>query len=182
MATGSVQISGSYYLFDENGKILTGWQTVDGEDYYYCTNGRRAVNRTVSIDGERVRFDKNGKVRTDTKYDEYDNTKPVTSVTTAAETEAAEEETAEEKKIIPEEIVVTNTEFTINNGAKFKLSYSFRPITTNCKDVTFSSSRDSVVSINSKGEIEALKQGKATITIKSTENKSAYVKIKITVK
>lgn len=182
MATGSVKISGSYYLFDEDGKILTGWQTVDGEDYYYCTNGRRAVNRTVSIDGERVRFDKNGKVRTDTKYDEYDNTKPVTSVTTAAETETAEEETAEEKKIIPEEIVVTNTEFTINNGAKFKLSYSFRPITTNCKDVTFSSSRDSVVSVNSKGEIKALKLGKATITIKSKEDKSVYVKIKITVK
>lgn len=178
MVTGSVKIGSSYYVFDENGKMLTGWQDIDGEDYYYCTNGKRAVNRTVSIDGERVRFDKNGKVRSDAKADkEYDNTKPTAAVTTAVT-----EEEPEEKKIAPEEIVVTDTEFTINQGAKFKLSYSFRPLTTNCRDVTFSSSRDSVVSVNSKGEIEALKPGKATVTIKSTENKSAYVKIKITVK
>lgn len=178
MVTGSVKIGSSYYVFDENGKMLTGWQDIDGEDYYYCTNGKRAVNRTVSIDGERVRFDKNGKVRSDAAADkEYDNTKPTAAVTTAVT-----EEEPEEKKIAPEEIVVTDTEFTIDKGAKFKLAYSFRPLTTNCRDVTFSSSRDSVVSVDSNGQIEALKPGKATVTIKSTENKSAYVKIKITVK
>lgn len=181
MATGSVKIGGSYYLFDEDGKMLTGWQTADGEDYYYCTNGKRAVNRTVSIDGERVRFDKNGKVRTDTKYDEYDNTDPVTSVTTAAETEAVGEQASGEKKIIPDEITVISDDITINVGAKFTLSYSFSPLNTNCRDVTFSSSKSSVVSVNKKGQIEAHKQGRATITIKSVENKSAYVKVKITV-
>lgn len=175
MATGSVKISGSYYLFDEDGKMLTGWQTADGEDYYYCTNGKRAVNRTVSIDGERIRFDKNGKVRTDTKSDN-DSRK-----TSAAAAERSEEEISEENKIAPEEIVVTHNDITIDKGAKFTLSYSFRPVTTNCRDVTFSSSRDSVVSVSSKGEIEALKPGKATVTIKSAENKSAYVRIKITV-
>lgn len=61
MCTGSVKIGGSYYFFGEDGKMLTGWQEVDGEDYYYCTNGKRAVSKTVNIDGERIKFDKNGR-------------------------------------------------------------------------------------------------------------------------
>lgn len=42
--------------------MLTGWQESDGETYYYCTSGKRAVSRTVSIDGEKVKFNKDGKV------------------------------------------------------------------------------------------------------------------------
>ncbi|MDY3791966.1 MAG: Ig-like domain-containing protein [Oscillospiraceae bacterium] len=179
MCIGSVKIGTSYYFFDEDGKMLTGWQEADGEDYYYCTNGKRAVSKTVNIDGERVKFDKNGRVVSTTSSDKTEDSPAVTSVSKQDEAKEEKEVTAE--KIVPREIVVTDTEFTIQKGAKFRLSYNFRPITTNCTDVTFSSSNDSVVSVNKKGDIEALKQGKATVTIRSAEDKSVSVKLKITV-
>lgn len=164
MCIGSVKIDKNYYFFDDEGVMLTGWQDVDGTDYYYCSDGKRAVNKTVTIDGEKVKFDKNGKVK-------------------AAKASSSETKliSKEEEKIVPEKIVVTHTEFTISNGAKFRLSYSFKPITTNCKDVTFSSSNSKVISVNSKGDIEALKVGRAKITIKSKANTSAYVVLDITV-
>lgn len=164
MSVGSVKIDKSYYYFDDEGVMLTGWQDVDGTDYYYCSDGKRAVNKTVTIDGKKVKFDKNGKVKSNTS-----------SVSGSKKSDTSEE------KILPEEITVTNTEFTIHKGAKFKLSYSFRPITTNCKDVEFYSFNSSVVSVNSKGEIEALKNGTAYVTITSIDNPYAYVELKITV-
>ena len=179
MCTGSVKIGTSYYFFGDDGKMLTGWQEVDGEDFYYCTNGKRAVSKTVDIDGQKVKFDRNGRVLSKIYPDDADSS--VTVVVNNKPGVPKEEATASEEKIPPEEIVVTHTEFTIQSGAKFKLAYSFRPVSTNCKDVTFSSSDDSIVSVNSKGEVEALKSGKASITIKSSEDKSVYVKIQITV-
>ena len=164
MSVGSVKIDKSYYYFDDEGVMLTGWQDVDGTDYYYCSDGKRAVNKTVTIDGKKVKFDKNGKVKSNTS-----------SASGSKKSDTSEE------KILPEEITVTNTEFTIHKGAKFKLSYSFRPITTNCKDVEFYSFNSSVVSVNSKGEIEALKNGTAYVTITSIDNPYAYVELKITV-
>lgn len=169
MSVGSVKIDKNYYYFDDEGIMLTGWQDVDGTDYYYCSDGKRAVNKTVTIDGKKVKFDKNGKVK--------------------ANTSGGKKNDAPEEKILPEEIVVTNTEFTISKGAKFKLSYSFRPIKTNCKDVEFitsdssyfTSSGSRVISINSKGEIEALNGGTAYVKIVSVENSNAYVVLKITV-
>ena len=163
MCTGSVKIDRNYYFFDDEGVMLTGWQDVDGTDYYYCSDGKRAVNKTVTIDGKKVKFDKNGKVKTGNSSS--DSKKVV----------------KEEEKILPEEIVVTNTEFTISKGAKFKLAYGFKPLKTNCTDVTFKSSNSKVITVNNKGEIEALKQGKANITITSKENVYVYVVLEITV-
>ncbi|MGN0636998.1 MAG: Ig-like domain-containing protein [Huintestinicola sp.] len=161
MSVGSVKIGKNYYFFGDDGVMLTGWQDVDGTDYYYCSDGKRAVNKTVTIDGEKVKFDKYGKV----KKGGSGTTKVV----------------KEEEKIVPEEIIVTDTEFTVSVGTKFRLAYSFKPIKTNCKDVTFKSSNPGVVSVNSKGDIEALKKGKAKITIRSTANIYAYVVLEITV-
>ncbi|MCI7767626.1 MAG: Ig-like domain-containing protein [Oscillospiraceae bacterium] len=167
MQTGAVKIGRDHYCFDDEGVMLTGWQ----DDYYYGTNGKRAVNKTVIIDGEKVKFDKNGRVKEESPK-ENDSSK---------EKESTSSDVTEEK-IIPEKIEVTDTEFTVSKGAKFRLSYQFRPITANCTDVTFKSSSPSVVFVNSKGDIEAMKKGTAYVTIKSTENPNAYVKLKITVK
>ncbi|WP_432649660.1 N-acetylmuramoyl-L-alanine amidase family protein [Huintestinicola sp.] len=165
MSVGSVKIDKNYYYFDEDGVMVTGWQDVDGTDYYYCSDGKRAVNKTVTIDGKKVKFDRNGKVKTG-------------SSSSGGSKVEKEEET---EKIVPDEIIVTNTKFTISKGAKFKLAYSFKPIKTNCTDVSFKSSNSNVISVNSRGEIEALKSGKANITIKSEANSSAYVVLEITV-
>lgn len=164
MSVGSVKIDKNYYYFDEDGVMVTGWQDVDGTDYYYCSDGKRAVNKTVTIDGKKVKFDKNGKVKS-----------------SKSSSGGSKVTVKEEEKIIPEDIVVTNEEFTISKGAKFKLAYSFKPIKTNCKDVTFKTSNSKVISVNSKGEIEALKPGKAYVTITSKENIYASVVLTIRV-
>lgn len=59
------KINGSYYCFDKDGVMLSGWQKdKSGHSYYYCTNGKRAVSQTITINGKRVKFDSkgNGKV------------------------------------------------------------------------------------------------------------------------
>lgn len=163
MQTGSVKIDRDYYYFDDEGVMLTGWQNVDGTDYYYCTDGKRAVNKTVTIDGKKVKFDSKGKVKT------------------SGSSSDKKTEVKEEEKILPERIIFSHSEFSISTGSKFRLSYSFDPITTNCTDVVFSSSNSAIISINSKGDVEALKPGKAKITIKSVEAPSVYVTVEVTV-
>lgn len=164
MSVGSVKIDKYYYYFDDEGVMLTGWQNVDGTDYYYCTDGKRAVNKTVTIDGKKVKFDKNGKVKK------------------SGSSSSKKTEVKEEERVVPEEIVVSPSEFTILKGAKFRIAYHFKPITTNCTDVVFSSSNPKVVTINSKGDVEALAKGKAYITITSVDNPSAYIILDVTVK
>lgn len=163
MKVGSVKIDKDYYYFDEDGVMVTGWQEVNGTDYYYCSDGKRAVNKTVTIDGKKVKFDKNGKVKT--KNTSSSSSKPA----------------KDEERIIPDSIVCTQTEFTITKGIKFKPAYTFKPIKTNCKDVIITTSNSSVVDINSKGELEAKKAGKAYVIITSTENPYASITLTITV-
>ncbi len=163
MSVGSVKISKNYYFFDEDGVMLTGWQEVNGTEYYYGKDGKRVVNKTVTIDGKKYKFDKNGKVKSGSSTSSKSSTTKV------------------EEKIYPEAIVVTDTEFSMYKGQKFRLSYSFKPISTNCVDVEFTNYNKRVVSLNSKGDIEALEHGEAKILIESKDNPNAYVYLYITV-
>ena len=67
------------------------------------------------------------------------------------------------------------------NGVKSKkLSYIIRPLKTTNKTVTWSSSDPSVVEVNSStGEITAKKNGEATITATTVNNKKGTCKIKV---
>lgn len=67
---------------------------------------------------------------------------------------------------------------TLKRRGKLNLSAVVAPVTSKQK-VTFSSSKKSVATVNSKGVVTAKKKGKATITVKSGKKN---VKIKITVK
>lgn len=67
---------------------------------------------------------------------------------------------------------------TLKRKGKLNLSAVVAPVTSKQK-VTFSSSKKSVATVNSKGVITAKKKGKATITVKSGKK---TVKIQITVK
>lgn len=58
--TGKAEISGSVYVFAEDGKMLSDcWQTVDGEDYYLLSDGKAAVGE-AEIDGKRYFFSSKG--------------------------------------------------------------------------------------------------------------------------
>lgn len=163
--TGVKQISGYYYQFDGDGIMLTGWQTdEDGNKYYYGTNGKRAINKTVTIDGKRVKFDKDGEVVVKTQ-------KPITE----------EKETAPKEEIYPTEITVINDEIPVALHSDTYITFSFKPLNTTYREVTFKSSNSNIVSIDKRGKMTAKKSGSCYITITSKYDKSIFVKVKVTV-
>ena len=59
-ATGKAEISGSVYVFAEDGKMLSDcWQNIDGEDYYLLSDGKAAVGE-AEIDGKKYFFSSKG--------------------------------------------------------------------------------------------------------------------------
>ena len=56
LQTGWQTDQGNWYYFQEDGtRIATGWQTIDAEQYYFFGTGRAAVG-VVPIDGKRLYF------------------------------------------------------------------------------------------------------------------------------
>lgn len=146
--------------------MLTGWQESDGETYYYCTSGKRAVSRTVSIDGENVKFDKNGKVVK----------KPAKKDTTDTKDDASDKE-----EIYPTELTVIKKEIPLAYHTTANITFSFKPINTTFREVTYKSSNPDIVSIDDNGKMTAHKSGSCYITITSTHDKSVSVTVKVTV-
>lgn len=160
--TGVNKIGGCYYFFDDEGVMLTGWQESDGETYYYCTSGKRAVSRTVSIDGEKVKFNKDGKV-----------------VKKPAKKDTAD--TSDKEEIYPTELTVIKKEIPLAYHTTANITFSFKPINTTFREVTYKSSNPDIVSIDDNGKMTAHKSGSCYITITSTHDKSVSVTVKVTV-
>lgn len=59
-----INYKGAKYRADKDGVLLTGWQTIDGERYYFITSGsdmgQAIVNKSYEIAGITYEFDKNG--------------------------------------------------------------------------------------------------------------------------
>ncbi len=53
------KIKGKIYLMNDNGEYAVGWQTVDGNKYYFRQDGSAVVKNTV-INGIRYKFGKDG--------------------------------------------------------------------------------------------------------------------------
>lgn len=163
--TGVKKINGSYYCFDKDGVMLSGWQKdKSGHSYYYCTNGKRAVSQTITINGKRVKFDSKGNGKVIKKPDK-----------TNTETNSAK------KEVYPTKITVIEDEIPMNLNTTAYVVFSFKPINTTYKDVKYSSSNTSIVSIDKNGKMTAHKAGTCYITITSTYNDSISVQVKVTV-
>lgn len=163
--TGVKKINGSYYCFDKDGVMLTGWQKdKSGHSYYYCTNGKRAVSQTITINGKRVKFDSKGNGKVIKKPDK-----------TNTETNSTK------KEVYPTKITVIEDEIPMNLNTTAYVVFSFKPINTTYKDVKYSSSNTSIVSIDKNGKMTAHKAGTCYITITSTYNDSISVQVKVTV-
>ena len=62
--TGLQKINDKFYLFDNGGIVQTGWQKVEGVEYYFSQEtGERYEERVEEIDGIKYSFNKEGKYR-----------------------------------------------------------------------------------------------------------------------
>ena len=83
---------------------------------------------------------------------------------------------------LPSKITLNKTKHTLKKGKSFTLKVKkWTPASAEPKTVTWKSSNPKVVKVDKKtGKIKALKKGKATITAKTSNGKTA--KCKVTVK
>ncbi len=86
-----------------------------------------------------------------------------------------------EKKIIPvEKVEVEKDEFTLTEGDKDKIEVTVTPDDATNKKVTYESSDESIVKVDENGNIEAVGEGEATITV-TTEDGKKQVTVTVTV-
>jgi len=84
-------------------------------------------------------------------------------------------------KVPVTEISVDKTEITLRTDGKDKLDVTVNEDATN-KEVTFESSDESVVKVDKDGNVEAVGEGKAIITVTSKDDSSKKVTVAVTVK
>ncbi len=84
-------------------------------------------------------------------------------------------------KIPVTDITVDKTELNLNKGDEEKITAEVNPEATN-KEITYESSDETVVKVDENGNIEAVGEGEATVTVTSKDNPEIKEEIKITVK
>lgn len=159
-ATGVTKIGDNYYCFSDKGRMLTGWQSAGGETYYYESNGKRAVNKTLKIEGKRYRFDGDGNV--------------VTSMKAAPAKDPNE-------VIYPTEISAMADEIPMRKFTKSYITFNVTPKDANYKEYTYKSSNTSIVEIDKYGEMYAKEKGTCTITVTSKHDSSVKFSVKVKV-
>lgn len=73
------------------------------------------------------------------------------------------------KPVVATQIVLNKTILSLNPGLKDTLRVGFEPANTTNQKVYWSSSNESIVKVDSFGNVEAIGIGEATITVKNTE-------------
>lgn len=81
----------------------------------------------------------------------------------------------------PKKIVLNKTKVELNVGKTFKLKVKKVVPKKASSAVTYKSSSKKIATVNKKGTIKGIRQGKAKITVKSKKNKKLKVTVKVTV-
>ena len=84
-----------------------------------------------------------------------------------------------EKKVEVEKISLNHSSYELEVGSSIQLIETLFPSNTTNNEVVWSSSDDSIVSVDNNGVIAAKKVGSATITVKTVNGKSATSKISV---
>ncbi len=83
--------------------------------------------------------------------------------------------------VLPESITVNKNEFDLEEGDSDKITVTVNPDDTTDKTVDFTSSDESVVKVDEEGNITAVGEGTATITVTSKVDPDVKTEIKVTV-
>ena len=84
------------------------------------------------------------------------------------------------KNIAVSKITLNAQKVSLKTGKTWQIKAMVAPANATNKNVTYRSSNTSVVTVNAKGQMKAVKAGKATVTVKSADGK-ATAKISVTV-
>ena len=90
-------------------------------------------------------------------------------------------DTSDKEEIYPTELTVIKKEIPLAYHTTANITFSFKPINTTFREVTYKSSNPDIVSIDDNGKMTAHKSGSCYITITSTHDKSVSVTVKVTV-
>ena len=85
------------------------------------------------------------------------------------------------EKTRPSSITVTSSKTEISTGEKVSLSVAFDPADCDDKDITYTSSDDTIATVNNKGEVTGLAAGEVDITVSLTSDPTISGTIHITV-
>ncbi len=118
--------------------------------------------------------------------DKYGNIKPVgegtATVTVSSKDDPTKKDTITVTVKVPvTDITVDKTEINLNKGDNDKITADVNDGATN-KEVTYESSDETVVKVDETGNIEAVGEGEAVITVSSKDNPEIKEEIKVTVK
>ena len=85
------------------------------------------------------------------------------------------------EKTRPSSITVTSSKTEISTGEKVSLSVAFDPADCDDKDITYTSSDETIATVNKKGEVTGLAAGEVDITVSLTSDPTISGTIHITV-
>ena len=92
------------------------------------------------------------------------------------------EVTVEAKIIAVESIAISSTELTLTEGDNATLTATIAPTDATDKNVTWASSDETVATVSAEGVVTAVKAGKATITVTSSNGKTATCEVTVDAK
>lgn len=86
------------------------------------------------------------------------------------------------KSVAVQEVVVSSESIALNKGDTKNVGASVSPDNAENKSLIYSSNNEDVATVSDSGDVEAIKSGDATITIKSQENETISAKVRVNVK
>ena len=182
MPENDVVLYGFYKIPVESVEIMGGDITVDIDETTKINVYVKPEDATIpeityeSSDETVVRVDENGNI---TPVGEGTATITVTSVDDPTKTDTV----TVTVKIPVTDITVDKTEISLNKGETDKITVTeVKPVEATNKEVTYESSDETVVKVDENGNIVAVGEGTATITVTSKDNKDVKEEIPVTVK
>lgn len=192
--TSDADIFGDMFTMPENDVIIYGYfkipvESVEfmSEDVTLDKDGKTKLNVYVKPEDATIKdLVYESSDETVATVDKYGNITAVgegtATITVASKDDPTKSDTMTVTVKVPAtEIKVDKTEITIREDGTDKVTATVNPDATN-KEVTYESSDETVVKVDENGNIEAVGDGEAVITVKSKDNPDLKAEVKVTVK
>ena len=192
--TSDADIFGDMFTMPENDVIIYGYfkipvESVEfmSEDVTLDKDGKTKLNVYVKPEDATIKdLVYESSDETVATVDKYGNITAVgegtATITVASKDDPTKSDTMTVTVKVPAtEIKVDKTEITIREDGTDKVTATVNPDATN-KEVTYESSDETVVKVDENGNIEAVGDGEAVITVTSKDNPDLKAEVKVTVK